>query len=43
MAEVELTDLSLIVHIRGADRLFAMKSLLEVSLRHAQNAIAIHL
>jgi hypothetical protein len=34
MAEVELTSTSLIVHIRGADRFFAMKSQLEVPLRH---------
>ncbi|HUY73926.1 MAG TPA: hypothetical protein VMW11_05395 [Candidatus Dormibacteraeota bacterium] len=34
MAEVELTSTSLIVHIRGADRVFAMKSRLEVPLQH---------
>ena len=34
MAEVELTNTSLIVHIRGADRFFAMKSRLEVPLQH---------
>lgn len=34
MAEVELTSTSLIVHIRGADRFFAMKTQLEVPLQH---------
>jgi len=34
MAEVEITNSSLIVHIRGADRFFAMKSQLEVPLQH---------
>ena len=34
MADVELTSTSLIVHIRGADRFFAMKSQLEVPLEH---------
>lgn len=34
MAEVELTSTSLIVHIRGADRFFAMKSQFEVPLQH---------
>ena len=34
MAQVELTSTSLIVHIRGADRFFAMQSRLEVPLEH---------
>jgi hypothetical protein len=34
MAEIEITATSLIVHIRGADRFFALKSQLEVPLEH---------
>ena len=34
MAEVELTPTSLVVHIRGADQFFALKSQLEVPLQH---------
>ena len=34
MAKVELTSTSLIVHIQGADRFFAMKSQFEVPLQH---------
>lgn len=34
MAEVELTSASLIVHIQGADRFFALKTRLEVPLQH---------
>jgi hypothetical protein len=34
MADVELTPGSLIVHIRGADKFFALKSQLEVPLEH---------
>jgi hypothetical protein len=34
MAEVEITPTSLIVHIRGADQFFALKSELEVPLEH---------
>ncbi|MGA8924038.1 MAG: hypothetical protein WB682_12920 [Candidatus Dormiibacterota bacterium] len=34
MAEVELTSTSLVIHIRGVDRFFAMKSQLEVPLQH---------
>lgn len=34
MADVELTSTSLIIHIRGADRFFAMQSMLEVPLQH---------
>jgi hypothetical protein len=34
MAEIEITPISLIVHIRGADQFFALKSQLEVPLEH---------
>jgi hypothetical protein len=34
MAEIEITPASLVVHIRGADRLLALKSQLEVPLEH---------
>lgn len=34
MAEIELTPSALIVHIRGADQFFALKSQLEVPLEH---------
>jgi hypothetical protein len=34
MAEIEITPTSVIVHIRGADRFFALKSQLEVPLEH---------
>jgi len=34
MAEIEITPTSLIVHIRGADQSFALKSRLEVPLEH---------
>lgn len=34
MAEIEITATSLVVHIRGADRFFALKSQLEVPLEH---------
>lgn len=34
MAQVELTSTSLIVHIEGADRFFALKTRLEVPLQH---------
>jgi hypothetical protein len=34
MAEIEITPTSLIVHILGADRFFALKSQLEVPLEH---------
>ncbi len=34
MADIELTSTSLIVHIRGADRFFAMTSQFEVPLQH---------
>lgn len=38
MAEVELTEDTLIVHVRGLDRIFALKSRLEVPLSHVQGA-----
>jgi hypothetical protein len=34
MAEIEITPTSVIVHIRGADQFFALKSQLEVPLEH---------
>jgi hypothetical protein len=34
MAEIEITPASVIVHIQGADRFFALKSHLEVRLEH---------
>jgi hypothetical protein len=34
MAEIEITPTSLIVHIRGADQFFALKSQLEVPIEH---------
>jgi hypothetical protein len=34
MAEIEITPNSVIVHIRGADRFFALESQLEVPLEH---------
>jgi hypothetical protein len=34
VADIELTSTSLIVHIRGVDQFFAMKSRLEVPLEH---------
>ncbi len=34
MAEIEITPSSLVVHILGADRFFALKSHLEVPLEH---------
>lgn len=34
MAEIEITPTSVIVHIRGADRFFALQSQLEVPLAH---------
>ena len=34
MADIEITDTAVIVHIRGADRFFALASRLEVPLRH---------
>jgi hypothetical protein len=40
MAEVELTDDALIVHVRGMDRIFALKSRLEIPLSHVLAAEA---
>jgi hypothetical protein len=34
MAEVELTEDTLIVHVKGMDRIFALKSRLEIPLSH---------
>ncbi len=38
MAEVELTENPLIVHVRGMDRLWALKSRLEIPLAHVADA-----
>ena len=38
MAEVELTDNALIVHVRGMERLWALKSRLEIPLAHVVGA-----
>src|SRR5215212_6989980 len=38
MAEVELTEDALIIHVRGLDRIFALKSRLEISLSHVVGA-----
>jgi hypothetical protein len=40
MAEIEITPTSVIVHIRGADRFFALKSQLEVPLEHIAGVVA---
>ena len=40
MAEVELARDALIVHVRGMDRLWALKSRLEIPLAHVVNAEA---
>jgi hypothetical protein len=40
MAEVELAQDALIVHVEGIDRLFALRSRLEVPLSHVQGAEA---
>jgi hypothetical protein len=40
MAEVELAEDTLIVHVRGMDRLFALRSRLEVPLSHVAGAEA---
>jgi hypothetical protein len=34
MADIEITPTSLVVHVRGADKLFALASRLEVPLEH---------
>ena len=38
VAEVELTENALVVHVRGMDRLWALKSLLEIPLAHVVGA-----
>ena len=38
MAKVELTEKALIVHVRGMDRLWALKSRLEIPLSHVVGA-----
>ena len=38
MAEVELAEDALIIHVRGADRLWALKSRLEIPLSHVLGA-----
>src|SRR5215203_6583959 len=38
MAEVELTEHTLIIHVRGLDRIFALKSRLEIPLSHVLGA-----
>ena len=38
MAEVELAENTLIVHVRGMDRLWALKSRLEIPLNHVVGA-----
>ena len=40
MAEVELTEVTLVVHVRGMDRIFALKSRLEIPLSHVMGAEA---
>ena len=40
MTEVELTEDVLIIHVRGLDRLFALKSRLEIPLSHVLDAQA---
>ena len=40
MAEVELAQEALIVHVRGMDRLFTLRSRLEVPLSHVEGAEA---
>ena len=38
MTEIELTDGTLIVHVRGVDKLWAFKSQLEIPLIHVVGA-----
>ena len=38
MAEVELTEDALLIHVRGLDRIFALKSRLEIPLSHVLGA-----
>jgi hypothetical protein len=40
MAEVELTEDALLIHVRGLDRIFALKSRLEIPLSHVTGAEA---
>jgi hypothetical protein len=40
MAEVELTEDVLLIHVRGLDRIFALKSRLEIPLSHVLGAEA---
>ena len=40
MAEVELTEDALLIHVRGLDRIFALKSRLEIPLSHVMGAEA---
>ena len=40
MAEVEIAQDALIVHVRGMDRLFALRSRLEIPLSHVAGAEA---
>ena len=40
MADVELTEDALIIHVRGMDRVFALKSRLEIPLSHVLGAQA---
>jgi hypothetical protein len=40
MAEVEIAQDALIVHVRGMDRLFALRSRLEIPLSHVADAEA---
>jgi hypothetical protein len=38
MADIELTEDALIIHVRGLDRIFALKSRLEIPLSHVVGA-----
>ena len=38
MAEVELTEDTLVVHVKGMDRIFALTSLLDIPLSHVMGA-----
>jgi hypothetical protein len=40
MATVELTEDTLVIHVRGMDRIFALKSELEIPLSHVMGAEA---
>lgn len=39
MAEIEITPTNLVVHVKGADQFFALKSQLEVPLEHIARVI----